>query len=142
MPSSSRALAGAAPKPRRWQIWEIDLNPAKGREQKGIRACLVVSLDALSQSNFGTVIVCPITTTHRESFTWRPGLVPQDLDVVVDDWEAKPNWVETDQIATIDVQLGARRHLATLTDAGKRDAVSDSVRMMLGLERLSAQCTA
>lgn len=134
MPPTPRPSVRLAPKPRRWQIWEIDLNPAKGREQKGIRACLVLSLDALNQSNFGTVIVCPITTTYRESFTWRPGLVPEDLDVVADDWEAKPNWVETDQIATIDVQLGVRRHLATLVDTKKRTLIGDSVRMMLGLE--------
>lgn len=134
MPPVPRAPVRAVPKPRRWEIWEIDLNPAKGREQKGVRACLVVSLDALNQSSFGTVIVCPITTTCRESFTWRPGLVPEDLAAVAGDWEAKPNWVETDQIATIDVQLGVRRHLATLTNAEKRQAVTDSVRMMLGLE--------
>lgn len=134
MAPTPRAPARAALQPRRWEIWEIDLNPAKGREQKGVRACVVISLDALNQSSFGTVIVCPITTTYRESFTWRPGLVPEDLAVVAGDWEAKPNWVETDQIATIDVQLGVRRHLATLTNAKKRTAVTDSVRMMLGLE--------
>lgn len=142
MPSTprppARSAPGAAPavaKPRRWEIWEIDLNPAKGREQQGVRACLVISLDALNQSNFGTVIVCPITTTYRANFTWRPGLVPADLAVVADDWEAKPNWVETDQIATIDVQLGVRRQLATLLDTKKRQAVSGSVRMMLGLDQ-------
>ena len=134
MPGPSRGPAAPAPKPRRWRIWEVDLNPAKRREQRGIRACLVISLDALNQSNFGTVIVCPITTTYRESFTWRPGLVPGDLVVVARDWEAKPSWVETDQIATIDVQLGLVRHLATLTNREKRRAISDSVRMMLGLD--------
>ena len=134
MSPSHRPAPGVAAKPRRWEIWEIDLNPAKGREQQGVRACLVISLDALNQSNFGTVIVCPLTTSHRETFTWRPGLVPHDLALVARDWEAKPNWVETDQIATIDVQLGVRRHLATLTDTRKRKAVADSVRMMLGLE--------
>lgn len=80
------------------------------------------------------MIVCPIATTYRENFTWRPGLVPEDLAIVTDDWETKPNWVETDQIATIDVQLGIRRPLATLTNAQTRKAVSDSIHMMLGLE--------
>lgn len=112
------------------------MNPAKGREQKGVRPCLVISRDALNQSGFGTVIVCPITTTYRETFIWRPGLAPKDFAVVAGDWAPKPNWVETDQIATIDVQLGVRRHLATLTDSKKRRAVGDSVRMMLGLEEL------
>ena len=134
MPGPLRGPAAPAPKPRRWQIWEVDLNPAKGREQKGIRACLVISLDALNQSNFGTVIVCPITTTYLESFTWRPGLVPGDLDVFARDWQARPNCVETDQIATIDSQLGLVRHLATLTSVEKRRAISDSVRLMLGLD--------
>lgn len=135
MPSAPRLGAAPPTKPRRWEIWEIDLNPAKGREQQGVRACVVISLDALNQSNFGTIIVCPITTTYRERFTWRPGLVPDDLRVAAADWEAKPNWVETDQIATIDVARGARRQLATLVNAKKRQAISDSVRMMLGLEQ-------
>ena len=120
-------------KPRRWEIWEVDLNPAKGREQRGVRACLVISIDALNQSNFGTVIVCPLTTAERPSFEWRTGLVPEDLTVVARDCEAKPNWVETDQIATVDVQLGLRRHLATLGNTKKRTLISESVRMMLGL---------
>ena len=123
----------ASAKPRRWEIWEIDLNPGKGREQQGVRACLVISIDALNQSNFGTIIVCPMTTKERTSFKWRPGLVPADLNVVAKGWAAKASWVETDQIATIDAQMGARRHLATLVDVKKRAAVEDSVRLMLGL---------
>jgi mRNA interferase MazF len=125
-------------KPQRWEIWEVNLDPAKGREQKGVRPCLVISTDALNQSNFGTVIVCPLTTAERPNFRWRTGLVPADLIIVARGWGAEPNWVETDQIATIDVALGlggsdARGHLATLRNAKKQGAVSDSIRMMLGL---------
>jgi mRNA interferase MazF len=129
---AKRATTSAA-KPRRWEIWEIDLDPGKGREQQGVRPCLVISIDALNQSNFGTIIVCPMTTKDRPSFKWRPGLVPSELHVVANGWTAKASWVETDQFATIDVQIGAGRHLATLTDAKRRAAVEDSVRLMLGL---------
>lgn len=129
----ARVATNASAKPRRWEIWEIDLNPGKGREQQGVRACLVISIDALNQSNFGTIIVCPMTTKERASFKWRPGLVPADLMVVAKGWTAKASWVETDQIATIDAQIGAHRHLATLVDAKKRAAVEESVRLMLGL---------
>lgn len=56
------------PKPLRGEIWMFDLDPKKGREQKGIRPCLVVSTDALNRSDFGTVIICPITTSERPRF--------------------------------------------------------------------------
>ena len=54
----------AALKPLRGEIWMFDLNPKKGREQKGVRPCLVVSTDALNRSDFGTVVICPVTTTE------------------------------------------------------------------------------
>ena len=45
----------SAPKPLRGEIWMIDLDPKKGREQRGVRPCLIVSTDALNRSDFGTV---------------------------------------------------------------------------------------
>jgi mRNA-degrading endonuclease toxin of MazEF toxin-antitoxin module len=120
-------------KPRRWELWEIDLDPGKGREQGGIRPCLVISIDALNQSNFGTIIVCPITTAERPSFRWRVPVLPVHLTNVATDWKPRPHWVETDQLATIDLELGGRRRLATLQDRRRRLLVEDSVRMMLGL---------
>lgn len=69
----------------------------------------------------------------RERFVWRPGLVPGDLKVAARDWATPPSWVATDQIAAVDVQLGARRHLATLVSEGKELDVADSIRMMLAL---------
>jgi mRNA interferase MazF len=55
----------------RGEIWEVDLDPRRGREQQGVRPCLVVSTDGLNRSM--SVIVCPITTTERPEFRWRPG---------------------------------------------------------------------
>lgn len=132
--AGARSAGTRAPRPRRWEIWEFDLDPAKGREQRGLRACLVISTDALNQSDFGTVVVCPMTTTYRQHFTWRPGLVPEHLWVATSAWEPKPSWVATDQIATIDVRLGARRQLATLVAPDRRRAIADSIRMILALE--------
>lgn len=58
------------PKPLRGEIWMFDLNPKKGREQKGVRPCLVVSTDALNRSDFGTVIIrC---RAHRWRRVWEP----------------------------------------------------------------------
>lgn len=120
-------------KPLRAEIWEFDLNPKRGREQKGVRPCLVVSSDALNRSNFGTVIICPITSTERPSFRWRPGLRPRDLRVSDASWEPRPHWVATDQIVTVDAEWRALRHLATLVTREKLTVVESSLRMLLDL---------
>lgn len=120
-------------KPLRGEIWMIDLNPKTGREQKGVRPCLIVSTDALNRSRFGTVVVCPITTTERPKFKWRIGLVPSNLRIADVDWEAKPHWVATDQIVTVDTNHRAIRHLATVVDDQKLDRIDESLRMMLDL---------
>ena len=121
------------PKPLRGELWMIDLNPKKGREQKGVRPCLIVSTDALNRSEFGTVILCPITTTERASFQWRVDLQPKDLRVADAAWQAKPHWVATDQIVTVDTAHRAIRHLATVVNAEKLQRIDDSLHLFLNL---------
>ena len=121
------------PKPLRGEIWRFDLNPKKGREQRGVRPCLVVSTDALNRSEFGTVIVCPVTTTERRRFKWRVPITPGDLRLADTSWQPRPHWVETDQIVTVDARHRALRHLATVADEDKLRLVDDSLRMMLSL---------
>lgn len=121
------------PKPLRGEIWMFDLNPRKGREQKGVRPCLVVSTNALNRSNFGTVILCPITTTERPTFRWRVGLLPADLRIADTEWEVKPHWVATDQIVTVDISHRAARHLATVIHRDKLRQVDAVLRMLLNL---------
>lgn len=123
----------ADPKPLRGEIWLFDLNPRKGHEQKGVRPCLVVSTNALNRSDLGTAIICPITTTDRPSFKWRVALEPGDLRLADTGWQPKPHWVETDQIVTVDTRHRALRHLATVNDEEKLQAVDESLRMMLNL---------
>lgn len=122
-----------APKPLRGEIWMFDLDPKKGREQKGVRPCLVVSTDALNRSDFGTVVICPITTTERPRFKWRVAVIPSDLRLAGTGWQPEPHWVETDQIVTVDTRHRALRHLATVINEEKLQAVDDSLRMMLNL---------
>jgi mRNA-degrading endonuclease toxin of MazEF toxin-antitoxin module len=121
------------PKPLRGEIWMFDLAPKKGREQKGVRPCLVVSTDALNRSDFGTVVICPITTSERPRFQWRVAIAPSDLRLADTTWEPKPHWVETDQIVTVDTSQRALRHLATVVNEEKLPLVDESLRMMLHL---------
>jgi mRNA interferase MazF len=49
----------------RGEIWFIDLNPTKGREQAGRRPCLIVSDDRLNRSPADLVIAIPITSREK-----------------------------------------------------------------------------
>jgi len=57
---------------RRYAIYWVKLDPARGSERRKTRPGVIVSLDALNQA-LETVVVCPLTTRlHRE---WRSRLV-------------------------------------------------------------------
>ncbi len=43
------------------EIWSANLNPALGREQKGIRPVVIISGNAMN-NNTGICIVCPLTS--------------------------------------------------------------------------------
>jgi mRNA interferase MazF len=107
----------------RGEIWEINLNPRKGREQKGIRPCVIVSTDGMNRSRFGTVIVCPVTTRERGQFVWRPKVLPSDLRVTDTAWTAHPHWVETDQIITVDVSQRLIRQLAVIVNRERMNEI-------------------
>lgn len=47
---------------KRGEIWHVDLDPVKGREQQGRRYVLVVSPEAYNAAMGGLAFVAPITT--------------------------------------------------------------------------------
>ena len=51
--------------PLRGEVWLIDFGDPVGREKADRRAAVVVSADALNESQAGVVIVVPTTTTRR-----------------------------------------------------------------------------
>jgi mRNA interferase MazF len=124
-----RVVAGApSADPRRGEIYEVNLDPAKGREQKERRYCLVVSGDPLNTSGLGTVMVCPMTTREKKRFLWRTRLDPADVEVIDQAWEVETSWVQSDQIVTLDVEDGRfLRHVGTVRNPPKLAAVTRSI---------------
>ena len=54
-------------KPKRGEIWIVNLDPTLGKEIKKTRPCLVMQNDLISES-LRTTMVAPITSTIKESW--------------------------------------------------------------------------
>lgn len=53
-------------KPLRGEIWLVDLNPTKGREQAGKRPGLIISDDIFNTGPAELVVILPLTTKNKK----------------------------------------------------------------------------
>ncbi len=51
--------------PSRGEVWQVGLDSTKGREQKGNRPALIISVDKFNHGPAELVIAIPLTRTHR-----------------------------------------------------------------------------
>lgn len=51
--------------PLRYELWMAEFNPTIGREQAGLRPCLIISSNGFNQSRAELVIVVPITSKDK-----------------------------------------------------------------------------
>lgn len=51
--------------PKRGDVWTVNLDPTRGREQAGTRPALVVSADLFNGGPAGLVVVLPITSKDK-----------------------------------------------------------------------------
>ncbi|MEO8580315.1 MAG: type II toxin-antitoxin system PemK/MazF family toxin [Gemmatimonadales bacterium] len=52
--------------PSRGEIWQVSLDPTKGREQQGSRPALVISVDKFNHGPAELVIVIPVTKVNKQ----------------------------------------------------------------------------
>jgi len=64
--------------PRRGEVWWVDLEPVKGREQGGRRPCLVVSEDEFNRLPHGLVWTVPVTSNTRLRHAFAVAVRPPD----------------------------------------------------------------
>jgi mRNA interferase MazF len=77
------------------------LNPAKGKEQAGLRPVVVLSQDIFNERS-GTVIAVAVTSQpQRAGFPLTLELDPNDLP--------KPSWVKISQIRTLSIERIGKR---------------------------------
>jgi mRNA interferase MazF len=85
----------------RGEVWWADLNPARGREQAGIRPVLVISHDVFNQRS-GTVIAMALTS--QEPTAGFP------LTLQIDSKKLpKQSWVKISQIRTLSTERLSKR---------------------------------
>lgn len=49
----------------RGDIWLVDFNPTKGREQRGIRPALIISVNRFNNSMANKVVAMPLTSKNK-----------------------------------------------------------------------------
>ena len=63
--------------PLRGEVWLVDLDPTRGREQAGKRPALVVSTNGFNKSPADLVVIVPITSKDK-SIPWHVALQPPE----------------------------------------------------------------
>jgi mRNA interferase MazF len=115
----------------RGSVVVVELDPTLGREQNGIRPCVVVSdLDVIGDQRFPLVCVVPITGTPGEGLLYPP-LAPGQSGL------ARKSFALIDHLRSID----KRRIRRVFGELGQEEmtAVDDGLSLFLGLgDRLRA----
>jgi mRNA interferase MazF len=60
-----RSVGRRVAAPSRGEVWQVDLDPVRGREQGGRRPALVISSDRLNHGPSGLVVLVPFTTVDK-----------------------------------------------------------------------------
>lgn len=112
------------PEPSRGEVWLVNLNPARGHEQAGIRPGLVISVDPFNHGPAGLVVVLPLTTVAK-GIPFHVEINPPDGGVRVRSF-----------IKCEDIRSVARERLARpwqKVSYRTLEAVEDRLRILLGL---------
>jgi mRNA interferase MazF len=114
----------SAIQPCRGEVWLLDLDPTKGREQAGSRPALVISVDPFNHGPAELVVVLPVTSRHK----WIPfhvGLTPPEGGVT------RESFIKCEDVRSVSIERFAR--LWGRVSPGTLVAVEDRLRILMGL---------
>lgn len=89
-----------------WQVWWVNFDPQRGREQAGLRPAVVVGSSFACELPNDLVMVIPCTTRNRE-LPFQPALAAL----------GQPSFAMCDQLKSISRQRLVRQHPGRLDDA-------------------------
>lgn len=110
--------------PLRGEIWMVDLNPTRGREQRGKRPALVVSTDLFNEGPAGLVIVLPVTSKDKR--------IPFHVPIDSPEGGVKcQSFIKCEDVRSVSKDRFSKRW-GTVSRA-TMDAVADRMRILLEL---------
>jgi mRNA interferase MazF len=110
--------------PRRGDVWLVDLNPTRGREQAGRRPALVLSADTFNAGPADLVVVLPMTTKAKG--------IPLHVEMRPPEGSVKAtSYVKCEDVRSIAKERLVRRW--GRASAATMRAVEDRVRILLDL---------
>ena len=110
--------------PSRGDIWLVNFDPTKGREQAGNRPALVISINPFNHGPADLVIVLPLTSQAKGIPSHVPVRPPEGGLTL-------PSYIKCEDVRSISKQRLARR-LGSVTRT-TMNAVEDRLQILLGL---------
>src|SRR5438128_692568 len=110
--------------PARGDIWLVDLNPIRGREQSGQRPAVVISVDLFNSGPADLIVVLPITS-HAKGIPFHVQLNPPEGGVT------RTSFIKCEDVRSISKERLIRRFGSVA--AKTLDAVEDRLRILLNL---------
>lgn len=110
--------------PSRGEVWYVDLNPAKGRKQAGLRPGLVISVDPFNHSPADLVVILPMRSRRKGIPLHVPLTAPEG-------GLRQPSYIKCEDIRSVSKERLVRR-LGSLGD-DTLVRVEERLRLLLGI---------
>ena len=110
--------------PLRGEVWLVDLDPARGHEQAGMRPGLVVSVDLFNRGPAELVVVVPLTT-RAKGIPWHVPVEPPEGGL------EQKSFIKCEDVRSVAKERLTRR--LGMVSAETLVAVEDRLRILLGL---------
>lgn len=114
----------SAIQPSRGEVWSVNLDPVRGREQAGRRPALVLSVDQFNHGPAELVVVIPITSKAK-GIPFHVSVNPPEGGL------SQSSFIKCEDVRSISKERLVQR-LGPVTDQ-TIDQVEDRVRILLGL---------
>ena len=108
----------------RGEVWLVELDPTRGREQQGRRPALIVSTNGFNKSPADLVVLIPITSKEK-SIPWHVAIAPPEGGVKT------KSFVMCEAVRSVSKERLAQRWGAV--SAAILDEVEDRLRILFDL---------